>query len=420
MRLDQEVRALVRLAAFAQDREVQHANVCVEAVERSVSGDHRKANLLLLTSVLGIGGAETVIRDLARHLDRDRFNVSVCCLKALGSTGRELAAAGVDISVLPNADPDRVDYFTSLQLRRFLRDKQIDVVHSHTTHALVDAAVCRCLSRSVKVVHTFHFGNYPNQPGRTLLMEGVSSRFADRLVAVGQVQREQIKQTYRLSDRAISAVRNGVHLPASPSGDPAFRRSIGAEGKLLVGTISHLCPQKGLHDLLAVARRVRDARTDVHFVLVGGGDLRGALEQHRHDLGLDETVTFTGVLTHAASCALPSFDIYFQPSLWEAMSISILEAMAAGKSIVSTDVGETPHLIAHGADGFLYTPRDVEGMASAILVLAQDALLRSVTGEAAARKVAQQFTVDHMTRAYEQVYLDVLQWDEGGTANALR
>jgi glycosyltransferase involved in cell wall biosynthesis len=397
-----------------------HAKGCVEAAARPLSGDHRKTNLLLLTSALGIGGAEIVVRDLARHLDRDRFNVSVCCLKALGPTGIELAAEGIDISVLPNANPDRVDYFTALQLRRFLRDKQIDVVHSHTTHALVDAAVCRCLSRSVKVVHTFHFGNYPHQPGRTLLMEGVSSRLADHLVAVGQVQREQIKQTYRLSDRAISAVRNGVHLPASSSGDPAFRRSIGGDGKILVGTIAHLCPQKGLYDLLSVARRVRDARKDVHFVLVGGGDLREALEQHRNDLGLDETVTFTGVLTHAASRALPSFDIYFQPSLWEAMSISILEAMAAGKAVVSTEVGEAPHLIEHGTEGFLYKPHDVDGMASAILELAHDALLRRVTGEAAARKVALRFTVDHMTRAYERVYLDVLQRDQGRAANALR
>jgi glycosyltransferase involved in cell wall biosynthesis len=410
---------MVRVA-FAYDRVVQHANAGVGETLCPVSRDPGKANILLLTSFLGIGGAETVVRDLARNLDRDRFNVSVCCLKALGPTGRELAAEGIDISVLPYSDPDRVNYFTSLQLRRVLRDKRIDVVHSHTTHALVDAAVCRCLSRSVKVVHTFHFGNYPCHGRRTLLMEGIALRFADRLVAVGQVQREQIKRTYRLSDRAIRAVRNGVYLPASRNVDPAFRRSIGAEGKILVGTIANLIPQKGLHDLLSVARRVRDVRRDVHFVLVGGGNLRGELERHRHDLGLDDTVTFAGLLTNAASRALPSFDIYFQPSLWEAMSISILEAMAAGTSVVSTDVGEAPHLIEHGTEGFLYKPRDVEGMASAILLLAQDARLRRVTGEAAARKVAQRFSVEDMTRAYEELYLDALQCDTRRRVSALR
>ncbi len=101
------------------------------------------------------------------------------------------------------------------------------------------------------------------------------------------------------------------------------------------------------------------------------------------------------------------------------MSIPILEAMAAGKAIVSTDVGEAPHLIEHGAEGFLFKPGDVEGMTSAILALSKDARLRSLTGEAAARKVAEWFTVDHMARAYEEVYLNVLQW-ENRAANARR
>ena len=402
---------MVRVATSPHRRDPREHALGDAGAARSATGERRTANLLLLTSVLGVGGAETVIRDLVRTLDRDRFNVSVCCLKGLGLTGAELAADGVDIFALPNSNPARVDYFTAWQLRRVLRDRQIDVVHSHTTDALVDAALCRCLSRAVKVVHTFHFGNYPHQPGRVLVMEGISSRFADRLVAVGHVQRAQIKHTYRLSDRAISAVHNGVQLPAPSAVDPAFRRSLDAEGKTLVGTIAHLCPQKGLHDLLSVARRVRDAGENAHFVVVGGGDLRGELEHRRRELDLDKTVTFTGLLTSAASRALPSFDIYFQPSHWEAMSVSLLEAMAAGKSIVTTDVGEAPHLIAHGVDGFLCKPRDVEGMAATILALAQDERLRKATGEVAARKVAGRFTVDHMTRAYEKLYLDVLQWD---------
>jgi glycosyltransferase involved in cell wall biosynthesis len=372
-----------------------------------------KANVLLLTSGLGIGGAEGVVRDLARTLDRDRFNVSVCCLKFLGPIGRQLAAEGIDISVLPNTDSNRVDYFTALKLRRLVQQKRIDLVHSHTTHALTDAALCRCVTRGARVVHTFHFGNYPHQPSRTLLLEGVFSRLADHLVAVGEVQREQIKATYRLSDAAILAVRNGVQSPAVGSGDPAFRKAIGAEGKILVGTIAMLIPQKGLQDLLAVARRVRDIRGDVRFVIVGEGDLRGELERTRSDLGLEDTVTFTGWLANAAALALPSFDIYFQPSLWEAMSISILEAMAASKPVVSTHVGEAPHLIEHGAEGFLYKPRDVGGMASAIVRLAQDEVLRRSTGDAGARKVAHRFTVEHMTRAYERVYLDVLKGATG-------
>lgn len=370
------------------------------------NGAARKVNVLFLTTGLGIGGAEIVVRDLARALDRTRFNVSICCIKALGPIGRELQAEGIDISVL-EADPEKTDYFSALKLRRLARQKQVDVIHSHTTHSLSVAALCRCVTPGVKVVHTFHFGNYPHKPAKTLLMEYLFSRLVDRLVAVGEVQRGQIKSTYRLSDSAIGTVRNGVQLPVPGAGDPTFRTRIGAEGKVLVGTIATLIPQKGLADLLEVARRVRDVRDDVHFVLIGEGDLRGDLERIRRERGLEETVTLTGWVANAASVALPSFDVYFQPSLWEAMSISILEAMAAGKPVVSTLVGEAPHLIEHGVDGLLFPPGDVESMAAAILDLAGDDVRRRTIGGSAARKVAERFTVAHMARAHEQLYTEL-------------
>jgi glycosyltransferase involved in cell wall biosynthesis len=361
-----------------------------------------------LTNGLGIGGAEIVIRDLARTIDRDRFHLSICCLKTLGPIGRELRAEGVDIYTLPGADPDVPDYFTAVKLRRLIRDRQVDIVHSHTTHALVDAGLCRLVTRRLRTLHTFHFGNYPHKPAGDLWMERVGCRLMDQLIAVGQVQRDQVVRAHRLAPEAVGVVRNGVQLPAPGGGDPAFRATIGAEGKFLVGTIATLIPQKGLPDLLRVARQVRDQRDDVHFVVVGEGKLRPELERLRSELRLDDAVTFTGWMTNAASLALPAFDCYLQPSLWEAMSISILEAMAAAKPVVTTRVGEAPHLIAHGIDGFLFDARDVAGMASAVLTLAGDPGTGRSVGVAAARTVSAHYTVAHMARAYEQVYADLL------------
>lgn len=366
---------------------------------------------MIVTTGLGLGGAEIVVRDLAHTIDRSRFDLSVCCLKALGAIGEELAADGIDISVLPNVDIDRPDYLTSIKLRRLIRQKNIDIVHSHTTYALVDAAICRCVTPGLKVIHTFHFGNYPHTGVRILWMERIFSRLVDQLIAVGEVQKKQITSAHWLPDRAISVIRNGVQIPKSTSGNPTFLSQIGAEGKVIVGTIATLIPQKGLNDLLAVASRVRDIMKNVHFIVVGEGILRTELEQLRKELRLNSSVTFTGWIKNAASVALPSFDIYFQPSLWEAMSISILEAMAAGKPVVSTQVGETPHLITHGSEGFLYAPQDIEGMASALFRLAKDEGLRRLIGTAAFRKVADRFTLDHMTRAYEQMYINTLHPD---------
>lgn len=363
----------------------------------------RLINVMIVTSGLGIGGAETVVRDLAHSVDRRRFNLSICCLNELGLIGEELSRDGVDIFVLHQRHGGRVDYLTSLKLLRAIRERRVDVMHTHTTYALVDAALCKLMLPRVKVVHTFHFGNYPRLGRRALWMQGLFSRMADRLVAVGMVQRQQIMDALRLRDSRIGMVWNGVQ-PASPAVDPSFRSSVGADGRVLVGTIASLIEQKGLRDLLAVARRCGDAGDRLRFVLVGEGHMRAELAGLRRQLGLEDTVAFTGWLQNAAARALPAFDVFFQPSHWEAMSIAVLEAMAAGKAIVATRVGDNGYMLEAGVNGLLVEPGDIDTMAAMLMRLAADAGLRQRLGDAAAARFGERFTVDHMTRAYEEIY----------------
>jgi glycosyltransferase involved in cell wall biosynthesis len=234
-------------------------------------------------------------------------------------------------------------------------------------------------------------------------MESLFSRLATRLLAVGEAQRQQLRNVYRFRDRTIGTVLNGV-MKACGTDDGSFRARIGADNRILVGTIATLIEQKGLQDLLAVASQFRDSDNRIRFVIVGEGRLRPALEAMRRDLGLEDIVVFTGWLTNASEVALPAFDIFFQPSLWEAMSIAILEAMAAGKPVVATRVGETPYVIKDEVDGLLVDPKNVTGMVVALRRLIDDPALRRRLGDAAARKVAERFTVEQMTRSYEDIY----------------
>ena len=367
----------------------------------------RKTNVLILASSLWIGGAESVIQHLAQTLDRQRFNVTVCCLKQSGHIGAELAKAGIDIIALGDSDAPkdraRPNYFTFRQLAPVIRSRQIDVVHTHTTHGLVDAVICKLLTRRLKVVHTFHFGNYPHTRPRIMWMERVFSRFADRLYAVGQVQRRQLQQVYGFNEGAIGTVWNGVDTQLH-DGDPEVRARFEDGDRVIIGTIATYIEQKGLRDLLHTARRVLDAGHRARFVIVGEGQLRAELEELRRELRLENDVLLTGWITHAAQTALPHFDIFFQSSLWEAMSMVILEAMASGKPIVATRVGENPHIIEHGVEGLIVEPKDVDGMAAALGRLIEDEALRRRMGAAARQKVTERFSVAHMTKAYQAIY----------------
>jgi glycosyltransferase involved in cell wall biosynthesis len=154
---------------------------------------------------------------------------------------------------------------------------------------------------------------------------------------------------------------------------------------------------------------VKDKGHDVVFTVVGDGHLRPQLEARRRELGLHDSVFLPGWITSAADVAMPTFDVFFQPSLWEAMSVVILEAMATGKPIVATQVGENPRIIEDGVDGLLINPGDIDGMTAALCRILDDPALAARLGTAARRKAEQQFSVEHMTHAYERVYLDVVR-----------
>jgi glycosyltransferase involved in cell wall biosynthesis len=234
------------------------------------------------------------------------------------------------------------------------------------------------------------------------MMEGIGARLADKLVAVGWEQRRQIQSSYRLAEHRIGVVWNGIALRPVPT-DQSFRAQLGTGDRLLVGTIAKLIEQKGLDDLLGVARRCKDADLRIQFVIIGGGPLRQQLEQRQRELDLSDTVVFAGWVPDAASKALPAFDVFFQPSRWEAMSIAVLEAMAAAKAIVATKVGDNPRVLQDGLSGLLVSPSDIDDMVRALTSLT-NRKLRQDLGRAARQHFEQRFTLDHMVRGYEEAY----------------
>lgn len=366
----------------------------------------RRIRVMLVIDGLGIGGAEMVVRDLARHLDREIFDVCVCCTKGIGGpVGEDLIREGLDVFVLPRKKPGRADYLTPFKLRRAARDRGIDIVHSHGAPALFAVGPCKLMTPGLKVVHTIHYGNHPYESWRMHMLECLFVRMVDRLIAVGHEQRRRILETYRLAESRVETVWNGIHL-GPPAPREAFRAELGTGDRLLVGTIAKMIEQKGLDDLLTVARRCRDAGYAMQFVIVGDGPLRPMLEERRRALGLEDTVAMPGWIPDAATRALPAFDVFFQPSRWEAMSVVILEAMAAGKAIAATSVGDNSHVIQNGKTGLLAPRGDVDAMLEALARL-QDPLIRQRLAYAAKDRFAASFAVECMVKRYTAIYSEV-------------
>lgn len=378
-----------------------------KSVTRSTMKRERIKNILYVIGGMYIGGAETVIASLCRHIDKKRFNVAVHHLKGMGEIGQALLNEGFHVAGAPELKRPR-KYTRFLSLGRAISEGKIDIVHSHDTASLVDAASCRLLSGRFKHVHTFHYGNYPNLTRSSYMLQKAFWRFPHRLVAVGVEQKKQIQHALGIKESRIETIWNGVAAREPRVDRKELTERLGLGDKVLIGSISTLTRQKGITHLLDTAHALKRTHDNFAFVVAGDGPLRRELEEKSRALGLEDTVFFLGWVEDASSRLMPVFDIFYQPSLWEAMSVVVIEAMSAGKPVVATDAGENRHIIRNGKSGLIIKTADIAGAAAALSRLIDDAGLRSGFGVEAKAFYESNCMVGHMVKKYEDLYSELL------------
>jgi glycosyltransferase involved in cell wall biosynthesis len=364
--------------------------------------------LLMVNSTLHIGGAERVAASLATHIDRTRLDVSACYLKQAGLMAQEMLRDGVDLQPVPGLAPGRRDYFTFLKLRALIRARGIEVIHTHDVRGLVDGALCRLISPRLRHVHTFHYGNYPERTATSRRIERALWRVPDALIAVGHEQARAIRGLYGIPASRLRVIWNGVEDPftrAVAGAPPGF-----TAGEVpIIASVSTLTPQKGLHHLLDAAALLAGSGRRFRLVMAGSGGLMESLQEQSRRLGLTGHVEFLGWVPGAPARVLPACDIFVQSSLWEAMSVVVLEAMAAGKPMVVTAVGENSHVVAAGQSGLIVPPADPAALAASLGLLLDDAQLRARIGRQARARYQEFFTLRHMIGAHESLYAELAE-----------
>ena len=366
-----------------------------------------KIPLLIVNSTLHIGGAEQVAACLAGGLDRECFDIAACYLKEPGLVADQMVRGGIDLLQLPGFGPGRRDYLTSLKLRRLVQSRGVRLIHTHDIHGMIDGSICRLLSPSLRFVHTYHFGNYPHRWKRHKLIESALWRIPDAIVAVGHAQAASIRECYGIPEDRLRVIWNGVDDPTLR--DQSERLSeIAPPDVPVIASVSTLIPQKGLEFLLRAAALLRGSGDRFMLLIAGDGGLRDDLHALAGQLGLNDCVRFLGWVPQASDRVLPACDIFVQSSRWEAMSVVVLEAMAAGKPMVVTQVGENPHVVVDGETGLTVPPGDPQALAIGLRTLLRDAGMRQRMGHAARRRYEARFTTRNMINTYESLYRELV------------
>jgi glycosyltransferase involved in cell wall biosynthesis len=367
-------------------------------------GNPGRIHVVQVIGTMHIGGAENALTHIAQGLDRSRFDVTLCCTRERGVLAERLAASGVDVRLA--APPTRRQrYFTPYYLARELKQLGADIVHTHGTPSLLHVGPLAMLRQAPPWIHTYHFGNYPLPSRRMMAGERFFSRFATDLVAVADVQRQSIERHHRLT--GVRTIVNGVQANPfldQPDVRARKRAELGvAADEILAGGIAVLSRQKGITYLLQAAPQILRAHPRVRILVAGGGPLLAPLREEAQALGIADRVIFTDWRQDNLEL-LTAIDVFVMASLWEAMPLALLEAMAARRAIVVTDVGDNRQVVDDGDCGVVVPAADPAALATAVARLVGDPAAAAAMAARAQQRFRAAFTTAHMVRQYEALY----------------
>ncbi|MFT7465532.1 MAG: glycosyltransferase involved in cell wall biosynthesis [Pseudohongiellaceae bacterium] len=376
-----------------------------------------------------IGGTRRHLRDLSHGLARRGVEIEV-----VAATLREprmsedlaaMEAAGMVVHRLPMVRPIKplTDAAHALALAPIVLDRRFDVIHTHSSKAgALGRAVGLLLSGAARV-HTPHTyaasfdggkgqgGETPGPPGLILATERLLGRVTDRLIHVSRGERDQGQALGVIAPSRARVVPNGIDPGPfqNPQGGAELRAEFGIPASApVVGCVGLLNDAKG-HDVLVDALALLG--DDVHVLLVGHGELEQPLRAQAAELGLGERMHITGWRDDVSPCH-GAMDVFCLPSRWEGLSYALLEALAAGLPCVSSQVNGSPEvLLPGGAEpdcGRLVPCGDAPALAEALAELLSQHELRKALSVAAARRVPEAFTVEHMIDGTLAVYHDIL------------
>lgn len=350
---------------------------------------------------LDLGGAEQVVLRLAAALDRGRFAPVIFCLNEPGRFAHQAEAAGIEVVALHKRGA--IDLPMLRRLAAALRERRIEVVHTHLWGANVWGRIAGRMAGVPRVVCTEHNVDAWKR-WHHFAIDRVLAGTSDVLIAVsGQVR--QFYEERRVARGRWTVVYNGIEAAERP------RRRVEAfaawgipEGAPVVGLVGRLVEAKAPHVFLDAIALVAAAVPEVRALVIGDGPLRQQAEEHARRVGVAGRTTFAG-LRQDVPDLLPGLDAMCFSSTREGLSIAMLEAMAAGVPVVATRVGGNPELIDSDATGFLVPVGDTAALAERLTRVLRDRALAEGIRHAARERVRQRFSLDAMVRAHEALYL---------------
>lgn len=369
-----------------------------------------KRRIVWMIDSLGHGGAERLTLAILERFDRARFDLRVCALQERGGNpmAREIEKTGIPVDLL--GIPHLRHPANLFKVLRYLREHHPALLHLQLEFSVILGSLAARL-RGIPAVATLHTLDNPQERRaywRYRLSLFALKHWCNRVIAVSESTRQHHLRDGNITPKKIITLYNGIDLSAFEERPPAFcqekRRELGLKPNSVVAvTVAVLREPKGIQYMLQAMSELRERHPNLQYLVVGEGEYGPALRQQAEGLQLGERVVFAGQRKDIPEI-LSACDFFVLPTLTEALPTVLMEAMAARKAILASDVGGVPEMVEDGRNGKLLPPGDVPALIAACGELAENPSLRAAWGQAGRQICEEKFNIEQQIHALETLY----------------
>lgn len=381
----------------------------------------QRIRLLYCITKLELGGAQKQLLSLLGRLSKDKFEIFVFTADEGYLLNDALSLPGVKVkssNFLKRPINPFKDILALIEIYRFIKQNKIDIMHTHSSKAGILGRIAAKLAKTKYIFHTVHGWSFNDfQPFLLrkcyIGLERICAKLSDKIIVVSIHDKEKGLKNRIGEESKYALIRYGVDFEEfkKPAENSKEGLGIGPQ-EMVVTNISCFKPQKSCLDFIELAHSVSRRFSNVKFLLVGDGVLRKKIERLIHKLGMQKQVILTG-WRRDISAILSATDVLALTSLWEGLSIAVLEAMSAGKPVVATDTGGVKEVIVEAENGFVVKLRDTRQMAQRIIQLLKDDGLRKNMGERSQNLLGTGFRVESLIRSHQDLYEGVFRKEDG-------